>query len=246
MLTMPEIHGLIIHLPILFVPIVAVLGLLRWKGRGGEAVAQAEPWAFGAAAIGAALAVLSGLIVLGGARQTLRGGAQTLVWVHLVLGLALVVLLAVVGFVRWRRRGRPHLARTVALTGIVGVGLVLVIGYVGGRMVYIHGTGVHAGGEIAQSAHGAVVLASGLARGGDPVALGRDAFRNGFGCASCHGMQAQGKRGPCLSGGVDLDRFRHTHGTGLFPPAIITAKMVGAVNAWLKTDPAGAACRGGG
>lgn len=246
MLTFPEIHGLIIHLPILAVPVVAVLGFLRWRERGGDAVAAAEPWAFAIAIAGAALAVVSGLVVLQGARTSLRGSAGTLVIVHLALGLLLLLLLTVVGFVRWRRRGGPHLARTVAFTGAAAIALVLVIGYVGGRMVYIHGTGVHTGGEFQQTATGAAQLAVGLSRGGSPSSLGRVAFRTGLGCASCHGMHAEGMRGPCLSGGIEIDGFRHTHGSGLFPPAVVTTRMVDAINAWLRTDPAGRVCHGEG
>lgn len=248
MLTFPELHGLIIHLPILAVPVLAVLGLLRWRGRGGEHVAAAEPWAFGAAIVGTALAVGSGLLVLGTARKTLRGSTENLLWIHLALGVALLVVLSVVGLGRWRRyRGDRYPARLVAATGLVAIGLVLVIGYIGGRMVYIHGAGLDAGGELAQTGHGAVQLEAGLVAGRSDVSLGRQAFQHGFGCASCHGMQAQGQRGPCLSGGARLDAFRGTHGTGLFPAAIVTARMFAAVDAWLKTDPAGEDChRGGG
>ena len=39
-------------------------------------------------------------------------------------------------------------------------------------------------------------------------------FQSGFGCAACHGMEAQGARGPGLSGGFDADSFEHTHGPG--------------------------------
>ena len=243
--TLPEIHGLIVHLPILAVPVVAVLGFLRWRERGGDAVAAAEPWAFAAAVAGTALAVVSGLTVFQGARTTLRGGSGTLAIVHLVLGVLLLVVLTAVGLVRWRRRGGPHLARTVAITGLVGIGLVLVIGYVGGRMVYIHGTGVRAGGELTQTAHGAEQLAVGLVRGQSQVALGKNAYVSGLGCASCHGMHAEGGRGPCLSGGFELAHFRRTHGDGLFPPQVVTRRMLDAVEAWLQTRPSGAVCRGG-
>jgi mono/diheme cytochrome c family protein len=114
-------------------------------------------------------------------------------------------------------------------------------------MVYIHGVGLHAGGALAQSASGGEQLAAGLARGGNEVALGRRAFQTGLGCAGCHGLHAQGARGPCLSGGIHLESFRHTHGDGLFPPAFVTDRMVAALDAWLRTDPAGpAVCRRGG
>jgi uncharacterized membrane protein len=240
-LTLPEIHGLVVHLPILAVPVVFVLGVLRWRERGGEAVARAEPWAFGAAAAGSALAFVSGLAVLQDARTSLRGSTQMLVFVHLGLALLLTAAFVVVGWFRWRRSVNE---RTVALTGLVGVVLVLVIGYIGGRMVYIHAVGIHSGGELAQTAHGASVASADLARGESPVTVGKWLFQRGFGCASCHGLRAQGDRGPGVSGGFDVRRFEHTHGTGLFPPTIATPSLVGALQAWLRTKPSGIS-RGG-
>jgi uncharacterized membrane protein len=248
-LTLPEIHGLIVHLPILGVPVVFVLGALRWRGRGGEAVARAEPWAFGATVLGAGLAVLSGLTVFQDARTTLRGSAQQLVFIHLALGVVLLLLFAAVGWLRWRARGGARRSPTealVAATGLAGVLLVFAIGYVGGRMVYIHAVGVDAGGELAQTASGAVTVAADLASGKSAVATGKWAFQQGFGCASCHGMKAQGGRGPGLSGGFDARRFRQTHGTGLFPAGIVTGAMVDALEAWLRTKPSGISPQGDG
>lgn len=57
-------------------------------------------------------------------------------------------------------------------------------------------------------------------------------------------MKAQGGRGPGVSGGFDVGRFEHTHGSGLFPRAIVTPQMLAAVEAWLKTKPSGIS-RGG-
>ena len=75
-----------------------------------------------------------------------------------------------------------------------------------------------------------------LARGTDAAAAGRRAFaRSGLGCASCHGDQAEGLRGPSLAGGRGLDDFRRVHGAGLFPPAVVSDRDFAAVDAWLKT-----------
>lgn len=242
MLTLPEIHGLIVHLPILAVPVVFVLGFLRWQERGGEAVARAEPWAFGAAVVGCGLAFLSGLTVFQDARTTLRGHTVTLVYVHLALAFVLTAAFAVVGFFRWKRSVGERL---VALTGLAGVVLVVVIGYIGGRMVYIHAVGIDKGGELAQTASAASTIAVDLSRHESQVAIGKWAWQQGLGCAACHGMRAQGARGPGLSGiGFDVARFRHTHGSGLFPAQIVSDRMLAAVNAWLRTKPSGIS-RGG-
>jgi uncharacterized membrane protein len=240
-LTLPEIHGLVVHLPILAVPVVFVLGFLRWRERGGEAVLRAEPWAFGAAVGGSALAFLSGLTVFGDARTTLRGHTVTLVYVHLALAFLLTAGLAVVGLLRWRREVSDA---AVAVTGLLGVLLVVVIGYIGGRMVYIHAVGIDNGGELAQTATAATAVSVDLARHESPVAVGRWAFQTGFGCATCHGMQAQGGRGPGLSGGFEVARFEDTHGGALFPQRIVTPRMLDTLEAWLRTKPSGIS-RGG-
>jgi uncharacterized membrane protein len=241
MLTLPEVHGLIVHLPILAVPVVFVLGLLRWQERGGEAVLRAEPWAFGAAVLGSGLAFLSGLTVLQDARTTLRGHTVTLVYVHLALAFVLTAAFAVVGLLRWRREVSDAV---VAVTGLLGVLLVVVIGYIGGRMVYIHAVGLDKGGELAQTSTAATTVAVDLTQHESPVAVGKWAFQTGFGCAACHGTKAQGGRGPGLSGGFEIGRFEHTHGTALFPRRIVTPQMLAAVEAWLRTKPSGIS-RGG-
>lgn len=59
--------------------------------------------------------------------------------------------------------------------------------------------------------------------------------RSGFGCASCHGDEAQGLRGPSVSGGAELGQFRRVHGDGPFPPAVVSDRDFTAVDAWLGT-----------
>jgi mono/diheme cytochrome c family protein len=63
--------------------------------------------------------------------------------------------------------------------------------------------------------------------------------RDGLGCASCHGDQAQGLRGPRLTGGRDLEDFRRVHARGLFPPSVLSDGDFRAIDAWLKTLPRG-------
>jgi mono/diheme cytochrome c family protein len=235
--SLSEIHGLIVHLPLLAVPVLALLVLLERLGRGGDLVRRSQPWVLAAAAAGSVLAVGSGLLVLGGAQKTLRGSTGKLVWIHLGLGVVLGLSLLLLGWLWWRSasRGAEPSFRTRA--GIAGVALVLVVGvgYVGGKMVYAQGVGVEAGGQFAQTAQGAEVLAAGLATKADTVALGKQAFQTGLGCGSCHGMQAQGGRGPALAGGIELEWFRNAHGAELFPASVVTDPMFQAVDAYLKT-----------
>ena len=235
--SLAEIHGLIVHLPLLAVPVLALLVLLERLGRGGDLVRGSQPWVLAAGAVGSVVAVGSGLLVFGGAQKTLRGSSGRLIWIHLGLGLVLAVVLVLLGWC-WRRAaatgGAPAFGTRAGITALALV-LVVGVGYAGGKMVYAQGVGVDAGGQFAQTARGASALAAGLATHADPVALGREAFQTGLGCGSCHGMNAQGGRAPALAGGVPADWFRGAHGAGLFPASVVTDPMFKAVDAWLKT-----------
>jgi mono/diheme cytochrome c family protein len=120
--------------------------------------------------------------------------------------------------------------------GVLAVAAVLAQGYLGGRMTYDQGVGIDSGGQFAQTATGARRLDVALARGTAPAAAGRQAFaRSGLGCASCHGDQAEGQRGPNLAGGRDVEEFRRVHATGLFPPSVVSDRDFAAIDAWLRT-----------
>jgi uncharacterized membrane protein len=232
-----EIHGLIVHLPLLAVPVLVLLVVLERIGRGGDLPRRAQPWVLLGAAGGAVFAVLSGLTVLGTAQKTLRGTTGNLIWIHLGLGVVLAAALVLLGFFWWRadRRGGELAFAPRAGVALAALVVVVGVGYVGGKMVYAQGVGVDAGGQFNQTARGAEQLAAGLAASADTVALGKQAYQTGLGCGSCHGMDAQGGRGPALAGGIELDWFRQAHGTGLFPKNVVTDPMFQAVNDYLKT-----------
>jgi uncharacterized membrane protein len=235
--SLSEIHGLIVHLPLLAVPVLALLVLLELLGRGGDLVRRTQPWVLGAGAVGAVVAVGSGLLVLGGAQKTLRGSTGKLIWIHLGLGVVLALALLLLGWLWWRSASKGASPAFGTRASIAAVSLVLVVsvGYVGGKMVYAQGVGVDAGGQFAQTARGAEMLAAGLATHTDPVALGKQAYQTGLGCGSCHGMDAQGDRAPALAGGVELSWFRDAHAKELFPASVVTDPMFQALDDWLKT-----------
>ena len=233
-----ELHGAATHLAVVAVPVYLLILLVRRAGRGGHALAAAEPWTLGAALVGVALAGVTGLLVWGQSKTMLRDGSGRLGTVHFWLGLALAaVILAVAGW-RWRRvaaNAHTHGIELVA-GGVLALVAVLAQGYIGGRMTYEHAVGIDAGGQLAQSARGTAQLEVALARGTAPAQAGKQAFSvEGLGCASCHGDQAQGARGPRLAGGVELEEFRGVHAHGLFPPAVVTDRDFAAINAYLKT-----------
>ncbi len=230
-----ELHGAATHLAIVGVPLYALLLGLRATRRGGRATAAWEPWVLGAAGVGVALSGLTGLLVRGQSQTELRGSDVTVGTVHFWLGIAIAAGIVVLAGLRVRRA--TTLATTLAAVALVAV---LAQGYFGGRMTYEHGVGLQALGQGRQTATGASALHVALAKGTSDVAAGRAAFgRSGLGCASCHGDQAQGARGPRLAGGKHLDEFRRVHRAGLFPPAVVTDRDFAVINAYLKTLPTG-------
>jgi uncharacterized membrane protein len=233
-----ELHGAATHLAVVAVPVYLLILLVRRSGRGGDALAAAEPWVVGAAVAGVALAGATGLLVWGQAQTTLRGHSFRIGTIHFWLGIALALL--VVALAAWRRvrvSGDRHThAPELIAGGLVALVAVLAQGYLGGRMTYHQGVGVDSAGQLAESAAGAKRLDVALARGTAQAAAGRQAFSlGGLGCASCHGDHAQGLRGPRLAGGAELPDFRRVHAHGLFPPAVVSDGDFAAIDAYLKT-----------
>jgi uncharacterized membrane protein len=234
-----ELHGAATHLAVVAIPLFAILHFLRRAGRGGPAVAGAEPWALGAALVGVAAAGITGLLVWGQAQTTLRGQHFRVGTAHFWLGIGVAVL-AVAATADWYRsrrlhgeRHRPTVVPVLAVLIVVGV---VVQGYLGGRMTYDSGVGVYDGGEMDQTAAGASQLDVALAKGVAPAQAGRQAFSaQELGCARCHGDQAQGLRGPNLQGGRDVADFRRVHGHGLFPAQAVSDREFTAIDAWLRT-----------
>ncbi len=234
MLHLSEIHGAATHLAVIAIPAYLIVVALQWYGVRSW-LRAAEPWVGGAAVIGIALAGLSGLLVRGEAQTTLRGSDLQVGTIHFWLGIALAVLVLGIAAWRWRQANRLVSLALVA-AALTATVFVFAQGYLGGRMTYQQAVGIQDGGQLAQSAAGASQLNTALATGTPAVRAGRQAFSTmGLGCAACHGDQAQGARGPRLAGGVDLEEFRHVHGSGLFPPQIVSDRDFDAVNAWLQT-----------
>ncbi len=232
-----ELHGASTHLAVVAGVLYAVLVVVRRTRHDSPAVAAAEPWVLGGAIVGVLSAGLTGLLVRGESQTELRGSELQVGTVHFWLGIALALLVVGLGVAAWLRRSRveaaPPWAAALAVTALVAVS---VQGYLGGRMTYEHGVGVHDAGAFAQTARGTADLELALAQGVPEEQAGRMAFsRSGLGCAACHGDLAQGDRGPALAGGVPLDEFRHVHGHGLFPAKVVTDRDFAAIVAYLRT-----------
>jgi uncharacterized membrane protein len=235
-----ELHGAATHLAVVAIPLYAIVVALRRFGRHRETLRHVEPWLLGGALAGVAAAGATGLLVWKQAQTTLRGHAFREGTAHFWIGIALAALLVLTAGVRWQtaRRLRPTHRPVLLAAGALALALVVVQGYLGGRMTYEHGVGVDGGGQLAQTAIGTARLDVALAGGADPVTAGQAAFSSaGLGCARCHGALAQGSRGPGLAGGADLARFRRVHAHGLFPPSVVSDRDFQAIDAWLRTLP---------
>jgi mono/diheme cytochrome c family protein len=235
-----ELHGAATHLAVVAVPVYLLILLVRRSGRGGAALAAAEPWVVGAAVAGVALAGLTGLVVWGQSKTELRGHSGRLGSVHFWLGIVLALIVLSVAAWRFKRSTADRHTHGLELVagGLLALVAVLAQGYIGGRMTYHHGVGVDAGGQLAQTARGTADLEVALARGMAPAEAGRRAFSTvGLGCAACHGDQAQGARGPQLAGGVELEDFRGVHAHGLFPPDAVSDRDFEAIDAYLRSLP---------
>src|SRR3954452_22629402 len=194
-----ELHGAATHLAVVAVPVYLLILLVRRAGRGGSALAAAEPWVVGATLAGVALAGITGLLVWGQSKTMLRGSSGRLGTIHFWLGIGLALVVVAVAAWRWRRVSSDRHTHGLELVagGVLALAAVLAQGYIGGRMTYHHGVGVDSGGQLAQTASGTAQLEVALATGTPVVQAGRQAFsERGLGCAACHGDQAEGLRGP--------------------------------------------------
>lgn len=237
-----ELHGAATHLAVVALPLLAIVAVLRRLGVVADVLSKVLPWVLGAAVVGVALAGLTGLLVWGQAQQVLRGRAFRIGSVHFWLGIALAVVVVALAALaaHSQRTGAPGIKAPLVAGAVLALVMVAVQGYLGGRMTYEHGVGVDGGGQFARSGAAASRLNVALASGASEAQAGKAAFaRTGLGCASCHGDQAQGARGPRLAGGREIEDFRRVHAHGLFPPSMVTDRDFRAIDAWLRTLPGG-------
>src|SRR6201986_2222921 len=104
-----ELHGAATHLAVVAVPVYLLILLVRRAGRGGAALAAAEPWGVGASVAGVLLAGVTGLLVWGQSQTRVRGSGFRIGTVHFWLGIATTALvLALAGWRRFRVAGDRH------------------------------------------------------------------------------------------------------------------------------------------
>lgn len=152
-LSLAEVHAAMVHIPIVMLPL-GVLVELFGLTRAGRQVGMAGFYLMLIGWLGAGAAVISGWQVQGNA-QSASGAASLLFWHRLnglvIVGLFGLMLLARASALRLRSAATGADGAVMALNlswrqrlayaglGIVGLILVLIQGYLGGRMVYHFG-----------------------------------------------------------------------------------------------------------
>ncbi|UCE66570.1 MAG: DUF2231 domain-containing protein [Candidatus Zixiibacteriota bacterium] len=139
---MSNIHPLIVHFPIALIIVVFVLDLLGAIGRGKSLISAANILSI-FAALAAVAAVISGLI------------AEESVWrtdqVHELINLHETIGFAVLGAALVSLIFRPAIKKKKSSGGLLWIAVIISLaaailvgyeGYLGGEMVYRHGTGV--------------------------------------------------------------------------------------------------------
>lgn len=152
---LPNVHPLVVHLPIVLLPLGLGLDLLGASIKRRD-VQLAGRWALWAGTLGAAVAFYTGHAAAELAQPYLSEEAAALVRTHHNLGLATFVASVILSLGRFfavERFPMPLRVAYLALAGVV-VATLVVGADVGGQLVYRHGVAVQVG---ADSLHGGAV-----------------------------------------------------------------------------------------
>lgn len=135
-----NLHPMIVHLPVSLLWVSFLFDLIAAR-RGLRGLGEAAFFNLMAGVGGSGLAIVTGNAVEDAAERV--PGAESLVELHETLAYATAALFAALLLWRWRLRSRgvgPGVAYLIVAA--VGVAVVSVTGFVGGRMVYELGVGV--------------------------------------------------------------------------------------------------------
>jgi uncharacterized membrane protein len=139
----PNIHPLLVHFPIalLLASVVLSWADLLWKGKNFE---RAAWYTLLLGLTGTVVTVATGLI----AAQDVPPGspAQATLNTHRLLGVATFVVFGLQAICAWRNKGVYSPGKRALHTAIqlVGVALIVTVGFFGGELVYTYGVGVAA------------------------------------------------------------------------------------------------------
>ncbi|OGS56468.1 MAG: hypothetical protein A3J79_09175 [Elusimicrobia bacterium RIFOXYB2_FULL_62_6] len=135
-----ELHPATVHFPIGLLLAGVVLELYAWW-RGRQELAQIAYGILVAGVLTGVLAASSGFLAFYTLPATHTEEAHTIMYWHLWLQVAALVVFTSVVLVRWRLRQRAP-AGVLRITGLVAAGLLVVGSYLGGHLVYRGATGI--------------------------------------------------------------------------------------------------------
>ncbi len=135
------LHPLLVHVPVSLWPASLAFDVLALADIGGNAMVQASFYAIVTGLAFALLAVPVGFADWWGIKRENR--AWTLGVYHMILNLSAAAVWTVNAMLRWDvSRTDTSVAAVPLMLSIAGTALVLVSGYLGGRMVYDYGISV--------------------------------------------------------------------------------------------------------
>jgi uncharacterized membrane protein len=132
-------HPATVHFPI---ALLALSVFADWVGhiRSNDSLTATGWWALLTAAMGAILAVITGLIDR--TRPSIGASIYGVVNRHMYVGIAVLILISALTLWRWRTfasKNRPGWAYLVVSAAVLG--LTLYQGWLGGELVYVYGAG---------------------------------------------------------------------------------------------------------
>ena len=129
------IHPMLVTIPIGLWVFSLVCDLIRVSGNADPVWSTVAFYTMAGGIVGALLAALPGLIDM----LSLPEGPRKTALVHMAINLTVVALYALNLWLRYKSTGEGN--GPLALS-VIGIGLLAVSGWLGGKMVYVHGVAV--------------------------------------------------------------------------------------------------------
>jgi uncharacterized membrane protein len=131
------IHPMLVPIPIGLWIFSLVCDLIHAGGSSNPAWPTVALYTMGGGIVGALLAAVPGLIDL----VSLPPGPRKTAIAHMTINLTVVVLY-IINF--WLRLNSPDKPGTAVWLSVIAIGLLVISGWLGGKMVYVHGVAVDA------------------------------------------------------------------------------------------------------
>jgi uncharacterized membrane protein len=135
------IHPMLVPIPIGLWIFSLVCDLIHAGGSANQAWPTVALYTMGGGIVGALAAAIPGLIDL----LSLPPGPRKTAITHMAINLTVVALYAI-NF--WMRLSQPTDLKLPLGLSIIGIGLLVISGWLGGKMVYVHGIAVDTGADI--------------------------------------------------------------------------------------------------